>query len=53
MLLHEKVIYKKMHVHLVKNLVYQHLKADEHKANLSTNIPQTNDRRNILVVYTF
>ena len=38
---------KEIHVNLVKYLVYQQLKADEHKANLIMTIPNFDDRWNI------
>ena len=50
----KKVIYinrktgKEMHVNLVKYHVYQQLKADELKANLSTTMPNFDDRWNIV-----
>ena len=42
---------KEMHDNSVKYHVYQHLRADEHKANLNKTIPQPDESRNIVHVY--
>ena len=39
---------KKMHVNLVKYHVYQQLKSDEHKANLSMTMLQLDEKWNII-----